>query len=76
MTMFLPRQTDLFDGQDDYSQLELRLGHLETKFGNVQRGLFARHKKMEDTQAELFSMIVDIKEEMAKIRELMIKVKK
>jgi hypothetical protein len=74
--MFLPRQTDLFEDHDDFSQMELRLGHLEDKFGNVQRGLFARHKKMEDVQAELFKMIIDLKEEMAKIRELMIKRKK
>lgn len=74
--MFLPRQTDLFEGQDDYSQMELRLGHLEVKFGNVQRGLFARHKKMEDVQAELFKLVIDLKEEMAKIRELMIYIKK
>ncbi len=72
----LARQTDLFEGQDDFSQTNLRVESLEKTFGNVQRGLFARHGKMESVQAEHLKMILEIKEEIAKLRELMIKRKK
>jgi hypothetical protein len=69
--MLLARQTDLFEGKDNLSQAVARLTHLEKKFGNVQKGLFARHHKMASVQAELSAMVLELKDEMNKIKKML-----
>lgn len=75
--MFLPKQFDLFHQEEnELTQLHRDFDELKTACDNVRKGIFARHKKLEEADNFLLGMILQQQEEIEKLRSMLIKVKK
>lgn len=75
--MELATQLDLLeDPNDEFLKLRHDLETLTLVMSNVRKGLFARHKELEKTDNYLLSLVLQQQEEIAKLREMMIKANK
>lgn len=73
--MAIPIQYDLLDDYDEISILKKEMLVIHEKSENVRRGMFVRHKKLEEGQGELLKMILKQQDEIAMLRRLLIEVK-
>lgn len=75
--MFTCKQYDLFEQeQDEVSELRSDIEDFKKSFDNVRKGMFARHKKLEESDGVLLGLILKQQEELDQLRNMLIKVKK
>ena len=74
--MSLQIQYDLFQDNDEISDLKREILAIKESSDNVRRGLFTRLKKQDEYMNNLLSMILKQQDELVKLRELMIRMKK
>lgn len=49
---------------------EERLNKIETRLGNVQRGVFARHNELHGMYGDLFNMFTEMKSDLESLKKM------